>query len=73
MCNDVAHLTVIKMRAACFCKKKGWAPRFYSIAGSIVRWVLKGITILKNWPAETGIGKQLASLGRSMQRVIYTA
>ena len=72
MCNDAAHLTVIKMRAARL-HKKGWAPRFYSIAGSIVRWVLKGITILKNWPAETSICKQLASLGRFMQRVLYTA
>ena len=46
---------------------------FYSIAGSIVRWVRKGYTILENWSAETGICKQLASLGRFMQRVLYTA
>ena len=44
---------------------------FYSTAGSIVRWVPKDIT--KNWPAETGICKQLASHGRFMQRVLYTA
>ena len=42
---------------------------FYSTAGSIVGWIPKHITILKNRPAETGICKQLASLGRFMQRV----
>ena len=44
---------------------------FYSTAGSIVRWVPKGIT--KNRPSENGICKQLASLGRFKQRVLYTA
>ena len=46
---------------------------FYSIAGSIVRWVSEGIILLKDWPAETGICKRFASLGRFMQRVFYMA
>ena len=46
---------------------------FYSIAGSIVRWVSEGIILLKDWPAETAICKRFASLECFMQGVFYMA
>ena len=44
----------------------------YSIAGSIVRWVPKGITIIKDWPAETGICNQLISQTLHAENILYS-